>query len=244
MDLFKNTYDIVRQIPDGMVSTYGAIAKALGDIRASRAVGRMMNQNPDPDNMPCFKIVYSDGKIGGFGRGIDDKIRRLKDDGINVLNGRIVDFEKVFFDNFKTDYPLRKLRKEQLEIAENVILEDEFNMTRREASIIFAVVTFVLCQPVIFFLGNGVLGEMDFWGTDVCLVAFATIEAILFGWVFGMDRAWTELHTGSDIRIPTIYRFIIRFVTPLMLMTILGIWIWQKWKSQIFLLEARKRRER
>lgn len=114
-------------------------------------------------------------------------------------------------------------------------LEDEFNLTRREASTIFAVVTFVLCQPVIFFLGNGVLGEMDFWGTDVCLVAFATIEAVLFGWVFGMDRAWTELHAGSDIRIPTIYRFIIRFVTPLMLMTILGIWIWQKWKSQIFL---------
>lgn len=127
MDLFKNTYDIVRQIPDGMVSTYGAVAKALGDIRASRAVGRMMNQNPDPDNMPCFKIVYSDGKLGGFGRGIDDKIRRLKDDGINVLNGRIVDFEEVFFDNFKTDYPLRKLRDEQLEIGDNVRLEDVFD---------------------------------------------------------------------------------------------------------------------
>lgn len=114
-------------------------------------------------------------------------------------------------------------------------LEDEFNLTRREASIIFAAVTFILCQPAIFFLGNGVLDEMDFWGTSVCLVVFATIEAILFGWVFGMDKAWKELHTGSDIRIPGIYRFIIKYVTPLFLLTILGTWMVQKWIDVILL---------
>ena len=95
--------------------------------------------------------------------------------------------------------------------------------------------SFLLCQPVIFFYGNGVLGEMDFWGTTVCLVVFATVEAILFGWVFGIDRAWTELHAGSDIRIPRAYRFIIKYVTPLMLLTILGCWVWTDWKKQLFL---------
>ena len=45
MNLFEYTYDLVRQIPDGMISSYGAIAKALGDKVASRAVGHMMNQN-------------------------------------------------------------------------------------------------------------------------------------------------------------------------------------------------------
>ncbi len=114
-------------------------------------------------------------------------------------------------------------------------LEDEFNLSRREAAVLFAVVTFLLCQPVVFFYGNGVLGEMDFWGTTVCLVVFATIEVILFGWVFGIDRAWTELHTGSDIRIPEIYRVIIKYITPLMLLTILGCWVWKDWKSQLFL---------
>ena len=114
-------------------------------------------------------------------------------------------------------------------------LEDEFNLTRREAVTLFAVVTFLLCQPVIFFLGNGVLGEMDFWGTTVCLVVFATVEVILFGWVFGIDRAWTELHAGSDIRIPRVYRFIIKYITPLMLLTILACWIWNDWKKQLFL---------
>jgi len=114
-------------------------------------------------------------------------------------------------------------------------LEDEFNLTRREAAVLFAVVTFLLCQPVIFFLPNGVLGEMDFWGTTVCLVVFATVEVILFGWVFGIDRAWTELHAGSDIRIPRAYRFIIRYITPLMLLAILATWIYKDWKTQLFL---------
>jgi SNF family Na+-dependent transporter len=117
-------------------------------------------------------------------------------------------------------------------------LEDEFNLTRKEATIVFAAVTFVLIQPVIFFYGNGVLGEMDFWGTSVSLVVFATIEAILFGWVFGMDRAWTELHHGSDIRIPHFYRWIIKYVTPLMLMTIIGFWLWQEWWGKMRMIDV------
>ncbi len=114
-------------------------------------------------------------------------------------------------------------------------MEDEFNLTRREACVIFGIVTFVLCQPVIFFYGNGVLDEMDFWGVSVGLVVFATIEAILFGWIFGMENAWTELHTGSDIRIPGIYRFIIKFITPLFLIAILVIWFFQDWTDVILL---------
>ena len=96
-------------------------------------------------------------------------------------------------------------------------------------------VTFTLCQPVIFFYGNGVLGEMDFWGTSVCLVVFATVEVILFAWVFGMEKAWTELHAGSDIQIPRIYRFIIKYVTPLFLLIILGVWAWQEWPNALML---------
>ena len=49
------------------------------------------------------------------------------------------------------------------------------------------------------FIGKGVLGELDFWGGNFFLILFGTVEVILFAWVFGMDRAWTELHAGSDI---------------------------------------------
>ena len=130
MNLYEYTYYLVAQIPKGMVSSYGTVAEALGDKRASRAVGRMMNQNPDPDTMPCFKIVYADGKIGGFGRGINDKIRRLKKDGITVKEHKIADFEEVFFDDFKTDYPLRTLRKKQLKIRKQVKINEEINESK------------------------------------------------------------------------------------------------------------------
>jgi deoxyribonuclease V len=108
MNLTEYTYYLVKQIPVGRVSTYGAVAKALGNKSYARAVGKYLNKNPDADTMPCFKIVKSDGGLGGFGLGLDDKIKRLNNDGINVKNGKIVDFQKVFFDDFKTNYPLNK----------------------------------------------------------------------------------------------------------------------------------------
>lgn len=108
MDITQYTYDLVRQIPPGRVSTYGAVAKALGNPGYARAVGKYMNKNPDADTMPCFKIVKSDGSLGGFGLGLDDKIKRLNKDGIKVKDGKIVDFEDVFFDDFKTNFPLKK----------------------------------------------------------------------------------------------------------------------------------------
>ncbi len=112
-------------------------------------------------------------------------------------------------------------------------LEDEFGLTKREACVFFILVTFLMCQAVIFGFGGGVLDEFDFWGGTFCLVLFGTIETILFAWVFGMDRAWTELHTGADITIPRIYRHVIKYVTPCFLLAILGYWIYQEGWAQI-----------
>jgi SNF family Na+-dependent transporter len=108
-------------------------------------------------------------------------------------------------------------------------LEDEFNLSRKKAVIIFAIVSFVLCQPAIFFLGKGVVDELDFWGGTFFLVLFALIETILFAWVFGMNKAWDEMHKGADMRIPKFYKFIIKYITPLFLIVILATWFWQEW---------------
>jgi len=108
-------------------------------------------------------------------------------------------------------------------------LEDEFNIDRKKAVWIFGVVAFLLCQPAIFFLKNGVVDELDFWGGTFFLVVFATIEVILFSWVFGIGNAWDEIHKGADIRVPKIYKFIIKYITPLFLFFILGMWFWQEW---------------
>jgi SNF family Na+-dependent transporter len=104
-------------------------------------------------------------------------------------------------------------------------LEDEFNLTREKAVKIFCVAAFILCQPVVFFLGKGVVNELDFWGGTFCLVLFATVETILFTWVFGMDKAWDEIHHGADLAVPRIYRFIMKYVTPSFLIVILVSWL-------------------
>ncbi|MCM8766389.1 MAG: sodium:calcium symporter, partial [Candidatus Omnitrophica bacterium] len=107
-------------------------------------------------------------------------------------------------------------------------MEDEFNLERKKAVKIISIVTFILSQPTIFLLSRGVVNDLDFWGGTFCLVLFGTVETILFAWVFGMERAWTELHHGADINIPRIYKFIIKYITPLILIIILISWVFGK----------------
>lgn len=107
-------------------------------------------------------------------------------------------------------------------------LEDEFDINRKRAVWIFAAVCFILCQPAIFFLGRGVVNELDFWGGTFALVLFGTVETILFVWVFGMEKAWEEIHVGAQMEVPKIYKFIIKYITPLFLLFILGFWFVQQ----------------
>jgi len=99
------------------------------------------------------------------------------------------------------------------------------------------IIIFVLCNLAVLLLNKGVVDELDFWGGTFALVLFGTIEAILFSWVFGMDKAWEEMHTGADIRLPRIYRFIIRYVTPVFLLCILVFWGFQEAKN-VFLMKT------
>ncbi len=126
MDLYTYFYDLVKQIPPGRVSTYGALARALGDIRAARACGVMLSRNPDPPRIPCHRVVMSDGSIGGFTHpeGVRKKIERLRDEGVEVKNGKIVNFSEILFEDFRTDYPLRTLREKQEKMRERVIVKD------------------------------------------------------------------------------------------------------------------------
>ena len=107
-------------------------------------------------------------------------------------------------------------------------VRDEFKLDRKKAVTIFTLVTFVLCQPAILFLGRGVVDELDFWGGTFCLVVFALIETILFVWIFGMDKAWEEMHRGAELTIPKFYRFVMKYITPAFLIFILGFWFIQQ----------------
>jgi SNF family Na+-dependent transporter len=73
----------------------------------------------------------------------------------------------------------------------------------------------------------GMLDEWDYWGGTFGLALFATIEVVLFMWVFKPEKAWHSMHQGADMRIPPIYKFIMTYVTPAYLFVILGWWAWQ-----------------
>ena len=108
-------------------------------------------------------------------------------------------------------------------------LEDEFDISREKAVKLFGFVTFILCNGAIFFLSKGIVDELDFWGGTFCLVLFATFEVILFGWVFGINKAWEEVHHGADMKVPHIYKYIIKYVTPVFLLVVMGAWFFQEW---------------
>ena len=118
-------YDIVKQIPEGKVTTYGVLAEALGDKIASRAVGKMLNENPTPIIVPCHRVVMSTGKIGGFGMGVEKKKELLDGEGIIVKRGRIKNFDKVLFTDFKARPVLEELRGEQDKAKEKIEIVDQ-----------------------------------------------------------------------------------------------------------------------
>ncbi len=103
-------------------------------------------------------------------------------------------------------------------------LQDQLKMSRRKAALSVGAVLTLCGLPVVMFLGHGFLDEMDFWAGTFGLVVFAMIEVILFAWIFGMKRAWAEMNAGADIRIPKIFKFIIRFITPVYLIGLLIFW--------------------
>lgn len=87
----KRIYEAVKSIPKGRVATYGRVAEMAGDKNMARAVGNALHKNPDPDNIPCYRVVNAKGELSGefaFG-GLGAQAKLLKADGIEVINGKV-----------------------------------------------------------------------------------------------------------------------------------------------------------
>lgn len=106
-------------------------------------------------------------------------------------------------------------------------LQDELRMTRVKAALIIGLILFVGGQYFVFFYGHGVLGEMDFWVGTLGLVVFSFLEIAIFVWAFGMDNGWQELTEGAAIRVPRVFYYIIKYLTPLTLLGLLVAWSYQ-----------------
>lgn len=87
----KRIYEAVKKIPKGRVATYGQVAALAGDKNMARAVGNALHRNPDPDTIPCYRVVNSKGELAGefaFG-GPGAQQRLLEADGIEVTDGKV-----------------------------------------------------------------------------------------------------------------------------------------------------------
>lgn len=106
-------------------------------------------------------------------------------------------------------------------------IEEGFNVNRKVSAALLGLITAMGSLIVTFFsAGLLALDTMDFWVGSVLIFVLATVEVIIFGWVFGVDRGLQEAHQGALLRIPGVFRFIIKYVSPVYLLIIFGLFVW------------------
>ena len=90
-DFALTVYDVLRPVPEGRALSYGRLAELAGKPGAARAVGNILHRNPWPKDVPCYKVVHSDGSLApafAFG-GINRQKELLEEEGIEVINYRV-----------------------------------------------------------------------------------------------------------------------------------------------------------
>lgn len=99
MTTFERIYEVVKRIPKGKVATYGQIARLAGNAKWSRVVGYALHSNPDPDGIPCFRVVNRFGGLApafAFG-GINVQAKLLRAEGVQVGEDNTVDLDKYMW---------------------------------------------------------------------------------------------------------------------------------------------------
>lgn len=114
-------------------------------------------------------------------------------------------------------------------------LEEAFRISRRTSVVILGIMTGAGGLFVIYYSKNlGAVDAIDFWVGTLGIFILATIQVILFAWVYGVERGLAEAHEGSHIRIPRLFYFIIKYVSPVYLLIIFFGWVFQNLPVRVF----------
>ncbi|MGM0608151.1 MAG: sodium-dependent transporter [Candidatus Muiribacteriota bacterium] len=116
-------------------------------------------------------------------------------------------------------------------------LQDEFRFSREKSVATIFILVLIMAIPTIFYMNNGFVDELDFWAGNFFIVVSATIQIILFSWVFGINKGWKEINHASQIKIPAIFKFVLKYITPAYLITLLIIWIYEHAIGQLLMKE-------
>ena len=105
-------------------------------------------------------------------------------------------------------------------------LEDSMGISRRQSVSILGLITAFGAGFVVYFSADlKALDTLDFWVTNLFMVSLALVQVILFAWVIGLKRGFAEADEGASFRIPPVFGFIMKYVSPVFLLVILGAWL-------------------
>ncbi|NLJ83076.1 MAG: sodium-dependent transporter [Bacteroidales bacterium] len=99
-------------------------------------------------------------------------------------------------------------------------LKDTFGWQRVKASLGFGFIILLFGLPTVLFFSKGVFDQYDYWGGTVALVLFAMLETILFSWFLGIKKGWKMIHMGAEMKVPTVFKFVLKYITPVLLIVI------------------------
>lgn len=107
-------------------------------------------------------------------------------------------------------------------------LEEGLGLNRKQSVTLLGMLTAIGCLFVVYFSKDiKALDTIDFWVGTVCIFIMATILILVFGWGLGVERGWQEAHKGAEIRIPNFFKFVMKYLSPLFLLTIFGMFLLQ-----------------
>ena len=106
-------------------------------------------------------------------------------------------------------------------------LEEGLGLNRRQSVTLLGLLTAIGCLFVVYFSKDiKALDTIDFWVGTVFIFILATVTIIVFGWVVGIEKGWAEAHKGAEIRIPSFFKVIMKYVSPVYLLVIFGLFVW------------------
>jgi methylated-DNA-[protein]-cysteine S-methyltransferase len=89
-------YNLLSQIPLGKITTYKEIAKKLNS-KSYRRIGQIIAKNPNIPAIPCHRVIKSDSSISGYALGVEKKISILQQEGIKIVDNKVINFEQKFY---------------------------------------------------------------------------------------------------------------------------------------------------
>jgi hypothetical protein len=110
-------------------------------------------------------------------------------------------------------------------------LQDELKIKRVAAALLIGVAWVLGTFALLYHMKYDLLDQLDFWAGTLILVVFTLVEIVIVAWVFGIDKFWEDAHRGADMRIPRVFYYIMKYITPIALAVILVGWLSEELKG-------------